>query len=90
MTEEPKQSPSVPDAVDSAASAELSFGESLEQLEQTLRRMEDDAIDIDDLADELRRASRLLEICRGKLRKAEIEVREIVDGMAEDTETRED
>jgi exodeoxyribonuclease VII small subunit len=59
------------------------FGAALEQLEQTLQRMEDEAIDIDDLAEELRNASRLLELCRSKLRKAEVEVREIVAGMAE-------
>lgn len=67
-----------------AESEELSFGAALEQLEKTLQRMEDDAIDIDDLAEELRHASKLLEVCRGKLRSAEVEVREIVEGMAED------
>ncbi|REJ74610.1 MAG: exodeoxyribonuclease VII small subunit [Acidobacteria bacterium] len=63
--------------------SEPSFGEALEELEQTLLRMEDESIDIDDLADELRRASRLLETCRAKLRRAELEVREIVEGMSD-------
>ena len=41
-------------------------------------------IDIDDLADELKNAARLLEICREKIRKAELEVTQIVQALDED------
>ena len=59
----------------------VAFGEALEQLEEILRGIEDDEIDIDRLAEELRKATRLLELCRGKIRKAEVEVRQIVDQL---------
>ena len=38
---------------------------------------------VDRLAEELRRAAQLLEICRGKIRKAEVEVTQIVQSLEE-------
>lgn len=64
--------------------ADLRFGEAIEELESTLRRVESEEIDIDDLADELKSAAQLLEICREKIRKAELEVSQIVQALDED------
>lgn len=61
--------------------ADVPFSTALEQLEEILRGIEDDETDVDRLAEELRRATKLLEICRGKIRKAEVEVRQIVDQL---------
>ncbi len=63
--------------------AEPRFGEALEELEKILRRIEAEQVDIDELADELRRAATLLEVCRGKIRKAEVEVEQIVRSLEE-------
>ncbi len=67
---------------------DLRFGEALEELEAILRRVEEEEIDIDSLAAELKRAAELLEVCRGKIRKAEVEVTQIVQSL-EDEETEE-
>lgn len=64
--------------------ADLRFGEAIEELENTLRRVESEEIDIDDLADELKKAAQLLEICREKIRQAELEVTQIVQALDED------
>lgn len=63
---------------------ELRFGEAIEELEGILHRVEAEETDIDDLADELKKAAELLEICRGKIRKAELEVTQIVQALDED------
>lgn len=60
------------------------FGEALEQLEGILRRVEAEEIDIDELAEELGRAAELLELCRTKIRKAEVEVSQIVQALEAD------
>lgn len=65
---------------------ELRFGEALEELEAILRRVEEEEIDIDSLAEELRRAAELLEVCRGKIRKAELEVTQIVQSLEDEEE----
>lgn len=57
---------------------ELSFGEAISELEAILRRIEAEETDIDELAGQLKRATGLLDLCRGKIRKAETEVNQIV------------
>ena len=64
--------------------AELGFSEAMEELESVLRRIEGDEIDVDQLGRELGRAAQLLEICRKKIRRAEVEVRQIVEQIEED------
>lgn len=61
----------------------LSFSAAMQELEAILQRIDSEEIDIDQLAEELRRAAELLELCRGKIRKAELEVSQIVDKLEE-------
>ena len=68
-----------------------SFGEAINELEKILSGIEDESIDIDTLASELQRATGLLESARSKLRRAELEVRQVVDRMqSEETESSAD
>jgi len=60
-----------------------SFSAAMEELEAILERIDQDETDIDRLAGELRRAAELLELCRGKIRKAEVEVSQIVQQLGE-------
>lgn len=68
---------------------EPTFTASIRELEEILRRIEADETDIDQLAGELRRAQELLELCRSKIRHAEIEVSQIVQSLDEE-ESRSD
>ncbi len=65
---------------------DLSFSQALEQLEEILHRIEGEEIDIDQLAAELRRGATLLDLCRSKIRKAEVEVTQIVQSLEEGPE----
>lgn len=60
-----------------------SFSEAIQELEAILQRVDSDATDIDSLAGELQRATELLELCRGKIKKAEVEVHQIVQKLSE-------
>ncbi len=62
-------------------SRELTFGEAMAELETILRRVEGEEIDIDELARELQRAAQLLELARGKIRRAELEVSQILQTL---------
>ncbi|MBV8201623.1 MAG: exodeoxyribonuclease VII small subunit, partial [Acidobacteria bacterium] len=59
----------------------LGFRQAMDELEGILQRIEGEEIDIDQLAQELRRAAQLLDLCRGKIRKAEVEVTQIVQSL---------
>ncbi len=72
---QPKETPA-PEAVETP-----SFRLAMEELEAILERIEGEEIDVDELAAELRRATELLELCRGKIRKAEVEVTQIVQSL---------
>jgi exodeoxyribonuclease VII small subunit len=61
-----------------------SFRAAMDELEGILERIEGEEVDIDRLAEELRRAAWLLELCRGKIRKAEVEVTQIVQSLERD------
>ena len=71
------------------AADEIRFGEAIDELEGILHRVEAEEIDIDELAAELKSATGLLEICRGEIRKAELEVTQIVQSL-EDSEANGD
>ena len=60
------------------APAEPGFTDAVRELEQILAGIEGEEVDLDRLAAELGRASELLELCRSKIRRAELEVQQIV------------
>jgi exodeoxyribonuclease VII small subunit len=62
---------------------EPSFSAAMEELEGILKGIEDEQIDIDVLGTELERAAKLLELCRSKIRRAELEVSQIVQSLGE-------
>jgi len=63
-----------------------SFRAAMDELEGILERIEGEEVDIDRLAAELRRAAWLLDLCRGKIRKAEVEVTQIVQSLEREGE----
>jgi len=65
------------------ATEDLRFGEAIEELERILKQVEAEEIDIDELADQLKVAAELLELCRSKIRRAEVEVTQIVQALEE-------
>ena len=66
--------------------ASPSFNAAMKELQSILERIDGDDIDIDQLAAELRRATELLELCRGKIRKADVEVNQIVQQLEDSGE----
>ncbi len=59
----------------------LGFNAAMEELTAIVQRIEEDQTDIDGLAAALHRASQLLEFCRGKIRKVDLEVSQIVEQL---------
>lgn len=61
-----------------ATKKQPTYGEAVQQVEEILARLENDAIDVDELAVEVKRAVELVELCREKLQRTELEVQEFV------------
>jgi exodeoxyribonuclease VII small subunit len=57
---------------------DLSYGQAIDDLERILDDLEADELDIDLLADQVRRAAALIRFCRGRIEDARVEVEQIV------------
>lgn len=56
----------------------MGYAAAVEELEQILAELESDDVDVDRLADQVKRAADLIELCRGRLDEARVEVTRIV------------
>ena len=63
------------------AQPEIGFATAIREIEEILGGIEGEGVDLDRLADELKRAAELLELCRAKIRKADLEVTQIVQQL---------
>lgn len=65
---------------------ELSFEESLEQLEEIVNKLETGDVPLDDAIDEFTKAMELVKVCNAKLNNAEEAIAKIVQDNGELTE----
>lgn len=56
----------------------IKYEEAVHELEQIVRRMENNELDIDTLGEQLKRAQELIEICKAKLTKTDSEIKKIL------------
>lgn len=56
----------------------LGYADAVNELETILSELEADDVDVDRLAEQVRRAADLIELCRGRLESAQVEVTRIV------------
>jgi exodeoxyribonuclease VII small subunit len=63
---------------------EMKFGDAIEELEAIVASIENDEVDLDDLADRVDRAAALVELCRERISSTEMQVKKIIDGLEEE------
>lgn len=59
--------------------ANIKYEEAIRQIEEIVDRLENNDIDIDTLGPELKKAQKLIKMCKYKLTKTEEEVKKILD-----------
>ncbi|HIS34581.1 MAG TPA: exodeoxyribonuclease VII small subunit [Candidatus Avirikenella pullistercoris] len=57
----------------------MSYQEAVEEVNAILDRLNNEELDIDQLSKEVKRATELINLCKGKLRKAQEEVEKVFD-----------
>jgi exodeoxyribonuclease VII small subunit len=57
---------------------DVGYAEAVSELEEILVELEADDVDVDRLAESVRRAADLIELCRGRLTDARVEITRIV------------
>jgi len=64
---------------------EMKYSKALQRLEEIINKIESEEIDVDDLSARVKEAVELIRICKKKIEKAEMEVKEVVDKFEEET-----
>jgi exodeoxyribonuclease VII small subunit len=57
----------------------MKYEEAIQQLETITRKMEAGEYDIDELAEQLKNAQKLIKLCRDKLTKTDAEIKKILE-----------
>jgi exodeoxyribonuclease VII small subunit len=58
--------------------AELKYQKAMEKLEEIIARIENEDIDVDELSQKVREAADLIQLCKARIDKAEMDVRKVV------------
>ena len=64
----------------------MKYSKAMERLEQIIQKIENDQIDIDELSENVKEAVGLVRLCKDKIEKAELDVKEIVQKFESSTE----
>jgi len=59
----------------------LGYEEAIAELEAIVTDLQNDEVGVDELADRVARGARLVELCRDRLRRAELAVDEVVEAL---------
>ena len=57
---------------------ERKYEEAVRQLEEIVRKMEDNELDIDEMGEQLKEAQRLIKLCKDRLTKTDEEIKKIL------------
>ena len=69
--------------------AEMKYSKAIERLDEIIAKIESDEIDVDELSVRVKEAVSLVKLCKEKIEKAEMEVKQVVDDFAKETKVNE-
>lgn len=61
---------------------EIKYEQALTQLEEIVEQMENDELNIDELGEQLKKAQKLVKLCKDKLTKTDEEIKKILAEMS--------
>ena len=69
--------------MNSMINEEVSYSQAISEIELILQKIENEELDVDELAEKVKRVSALLKICKNKLTKTNDQVEQILKEMEE-------
>lgn len=72
------------------AENKLTYKKAISELEEIVREIENEEIDVDNLLEKVKRASFLIKYCREKLRNTEVEVKKVLSSLEGEKEEKQD
>lgn len=65
---------------------EIKYAQAMQRLDKIIHRIENEEIDVDELSKQVREAVKLIQTCKQKIEKAEMEVNHVVEAFQNNTE----
>ena len=62
----------------------MKYGRAVKKLDEIIQKIEDEDIDVDELSDHVKEAVSLVNLCKDKIEKAQLEVKKVVDDFEQD------
>ena len=69
--------------------SEAKYSKAIKKLEEIIARIESEEIDVDELSEKVKEAVELIKVCKNKIEKAEMEVKQVVDDLEEEAQEKE-
>jgi len=70
--------------------AEVKYKKAIERLDEIIGKIESDDIDVDEVSLRLKEDVNLVKICKAKIDKAEMEVKQVVDDFDKESKGKEE
>jgi len=68
--------------------AEVKYGKAIKRLEEILQKIEDEEVDVDELADRVKEAVQLIRVCKDKIERAQADVSQVVEDFETEKNNR--
>ena len=65
--------------------SDIKYSKAIAKLEEIIDKIENETIDVDELSDKVKEAVDLIRVCKSKIEKAELEVKQVVEGFEKET-----
>ncbi|MBF0503539.1 MAG: exodeoxyribonuclease VII small subunit [Candidatus Omnitrophica bacterium] len=65
--------------------ADVKYHKAIERLDEIITKIEGDDIDVDELSLKVKEAVSLIKLCKAKIDKAELEVKQVVEDFAKES-----
>jgi exodeoxyribonuclease VII small subunit len=62
----------------------IKYSDAIERLDEIISKIENDDIDVDELSLRVKEAIDLIKLCKSKINKAELEVKQVVEHLSAD------
>ena len=69
--------------------AEVKYSKAIQRLDEIIGQIENDEIDVDELSVKVKEAVSLVKLCKAKIDRAELEVKQVVEDFAKESKTNE-
>ena len=65
--------------------ADIKYSKAIERLDEIINKIESDDVDVDELSLKVKEAVDLIKVCKSKIDKAELEVKQVVEDFAKES-----